>query len=108
MVNPEKMCRQHLLGEHVECHMIASSILAGKKLEGYLSGLIYPCGLIRRHDFLAKEMKKRGYQHKSPLKDRQQLAKTICESDTLLSAYVDKEESYKELIRRCKKYRERK
>ncbi len=35
------MCRQQLLGEHVEMHMIAGSIKRGKSIEGYtLNGLI--------------------------------------------------------------------
>lgn len=35
-VNPKNMCRQHLLGEHVECHMFVGAILKGISLSGYI------------------------------------------------------------------------
>lgn len=68
MVNPEYLCRKHLLGEHVECHMFAGTIRRGVSLAGYLrKGLFEPGELRLRHDILAVEMRKRGYSHKSPL-----------------------------------------
>lgn len=65
--------RQHLLGEHVELHTIFSVIVNNKK--GYSKhpqtlrfkntyGLSM---LADRHDKQVIEMKKRGYNHKSPL-----------------------------------------
>jgi hypothetical protein len=62
------MCRQHLLGEHVECHMIAGCISKGFSLSGYIEGgLVDLSRLSARHDALAREMSSRGYAHKSPL-----------------------------------------
>lgn len=67
MVPPRGMCRKHLLGEHVECHMFVGHLNAGRRLGRYAYGL---CGrhLIRkRHDELAAEMVRRGMRHESPL-----------------------------------------
>ena len=36
-VSPDVMCRQHLLGEHVEMHMVVGSINRGKSITGYTS-----------------------------------------------------------------------
>lgn len=68
MVDPTLLCRKHLLGEHVECHMFRGSLLKGKSLTGFLAtGLLDSRKLARRHDALAKEMNRRGYRHASPL-----------------------------------------
>ena len=68
MVNPQQMCRQHLLGEHVECHMFVGTVRRGKNVQGYLDkGLLEVHNIQNRHDELAGEMLKRGYKHKSPI-----------------------------------------
>jgi hypothetical protein len=68
MVDPSQMCRQHLLGEHVECHMFRGSLLKGRSLQGFLdTGLLDSRQLARRHHDLVAEMTKRGYRHSSPL-----------------------------------------
>ena len=68
MVDPSMMCRQHLLGEHVECHMFRGSLLKGKSVRGFLdAGLLDSRQLAHRHDQLAAEMARRGYNHSSPL-----------------------------------------
>ena len=68
MVDPIFLCRKHLLGEHVEHHMFVGSIRKGISVEGYLKdGLLEPRTLQRRHAELATEMKRRGYNHRSPL-----------------------------------------
>lgn len=68
MINPEYLCRNHLLGEHLECHMFASCLRLNKSLTGYLhKGLLEPQSLKARHDELVEEMIKRGYKHHSPL-----------------------------------------
>ena len=67
-VDPDVMCRQHLLGEHAELHMFAGTIAAGKRLDGYLdNGLVEPANIHTRHDELVVEMKRRGMRHQSPL-----------------------------------------
>lgn len=67
-INPEKMCNQHLLGEHVECHMFVGTLNKNRSVQGYLDkGLLEIHNLRKRHDLLSLEMKKRGMKHKSKL-----------------------------------------
>lgn len=66
MIEPETMCRKHLLGEHVELHMLCGCIIKGKLLSGYKK-LIETHNIKTRHQKLITEMKRRGYNHKSPL-----------------------------------------
>lgn len=61
------MCRRHLLGEHVETHMMVGSLLRGKNMEGFYHGLIDTRLIRPRHDALVVEMLRRGYRHASPL-----------------------------------------
>lgn len=68
---PEKLCRNHLLGEHSELHALWTILTQGKKgfsnhpetrrWRGKLKALY------ARHEKLVEEMKARGYQHRSPL-----------------------------------------
>jgi len=70
-LNPKKLCRQHLLGEHRELHAIWSILTKNKKgyrfhpetqrWQGKLKALYL------RHEKLVKEIKKRDYQHNSDL-----------------------------------------
>ncbi|MFH0845869.1 MAG: pyrimidine dimer DNA glycosylase/endonuclease V [Patescibacteria group bacterium] len=70
-IEPKKLCRQHLLGEHRELHAIWSILNNNKK--GYRN---HPetkrwvgkkKALFLRHQKLVEEMQKRNYQHHSPL-----------------------------------------
>jgi hypothetical protein len=68
MIPPRQMCRKHLLGEHVEIHMLAASLRLRKSLDGFIQkGLLELGSLRRRHLELAAEMISRGYSHHSPL-----------------------------------------
>ena len=68
MLSPKYLCRNHLLGEHKELHMLFGSLLKGRKISGYLrKGLLEPQNMNIRHNDLVIEMLRRGYQHKSPL-----------------------------------------
>jgi hypothetical protein len=63
------MCRQHLLGEHVELHMLLGCLKRGYSIEGYVEqGLVSTAQIASRHKDLVAEMKRRGYRHKSPLR----------------------------------------
>lgn len=67
-VAPHEMCRKHLLGEHVELHMLAGCIEKGKSIQGFLDKrLIDPPLMGMRHDAIVEEMKARGYRHATPL-----------------------------------------
>ena len=70
MVDPTKMCRNHLIGEHQECHTIVKCVRQGKinKLIGhFVRGQINTEKVKQRHDELVEEMKNRGYEHNSPM-----------------------------------------
>lgn len=68
LLDVKKLCRKHLLGEHVECHMFVGTINKGKSIDGYLkNGLVDTDKIKSRHDELAKEMERRGIKHNSPL-----------------------------------------
>lgn len=90
MIEPSSMCRKHLLGEHVEIHMIAGSLKKEKNLSGYKE-LIETHNLYKRHRELVNEMRKRGYSHKSPLTKvpRQKFGK------------ISLKKSYTDLVERC-------
>ena len=67
-VDPKLLCRKHLLGEHVEMHMFAGTIKKGISIQGYIdNGLVNPFWITLRHEQLAEEMTKRGYNHQSDL-----------------------------------------
>jgi hypothetical protein len=68
LVNSEKLCRQHLLGEHKELHQLVGSLRKGKSIQGHLDkGQVEIHSIEKRHKELVKEMLRRGYKHESPL-----------------------------------------
>jgi len=86
-ISPEKLCRNHLLGEHRELHAIWSILTKNKK--GYSR---HPetmrwrgrlAALYRRHQKLVAEMKNRGYKHKS------ELSRKYASGPSKQSQYVD-------------------
>lgn len=91
-VNPRTMCRQHLLGEHVEMHMVAGSVRRGRPLGRLLDGFVDLARVRRRHRELAVEMKRRGYCHKSPL----------LPMGHVRGGRIDVQENAVELQRRCR------
>jgi hypothetical protein len=73
-IPPERLCRNHLLGEHRELHAIWSILINNKK--GYAH---HPeterwrgkqKALHFRHEALVKEMIRRNYRYRSPLEKR--------------------------------------
>ena len=100
MVNPEILCRKHLLGEHGEIHKHRHNFVKKHRMDGRV-GQIEPKSMEKRHNELAKEMTRRGYNHKSPFKQP--------DVSYLPEMVVDANESIKDLLRRCgeceKRYR---
>ena len=91
-VDVKGLCRQHLLGEHLEMHMFVGCILKGRSLKGYVnSGLVERHTIKIRHEMLAEEMSRRGYCHKSPLPDY----------SLVVTGNVDSSNNLLELHRRC-------
>jgi hypothetical protein len=95
LVNPRLMCNQHLLGEHVECHMFVGIIRLGQKIDGY-HHLVETALIESRHNELAQEMIRRGMNHNSRLEYM----------DCLRFGSVDRAASLIELRRRCSACRE--
>lgn len=95
-VDVEKLCRQHLLGEHKEMHQIAGTInnhphglaiAKGHAEQGDIDSSL----IAERHDKLAEEMLKRGYNHDSPLEY----------TDELDIGEIDREYNREDLRDRC-------
>ena len=100
MVNPKIMCRQHLLGEHVEIHMFIGTINLQKQVTGYLEkGLLEIHNLYSRHEELVEEMKRRGYNHFSNVGDKWKCVEP--------KGKIDSVKNYEELSNRCSRCKSR-
>lgn len=100
MVKPQILCRQHLLGQHNECHTLAGTIKKGISIKGYVdNNLIEPKSLFKYHDECAQELLNRTYNHKSPLPifDIRPLIK-----EEYLIVEVERYYSLFDLLSRCK------
>ena len=101
MVDPKKMCRKHLLGEHVECHMFLGSLLKQKSINGFIiKNCLQPLALKQRHDLLVQEMISRGYNHKSILEYDPCILNYL--PDIIKNYEVNVKDSTVDLITRCK------
>lgn len=102
MVDPQTMCRKHLMGEHVETHMYVGGMLKGTKMGGYIAGnLLEPMSLKRRHDALAAEMVARGYKHDSVMGDNAYAAALASLPEEFVISTVSEKDARAELHRRC-------
>lgn len=97
MIDPNLLCRQHLLGEHNEIHKHRPSFVKRHSMKGRI-GQIEPLKMKERHDELAREMVSRGYKHNSPyeMPDLSYLTKDEIQSK------VDVGKSMELLKKRCK------
>lgn len=94
---PEKLCRNHLLGEHRELHALWAILTEGKK--GYANhpetrrwrGKLQ--ALYRRHEAQVKEMMRRGYRHQSPLDV------SLATGEAKQNEYTDTPQKQKELLK---------
>lgn len=73
-IDPSDLCREHLLGEHKEMHQEVGTYLRHPHGEAVVQGhvdkaQVVPSRIRERHDALAAEMERRGYDHDSPLED---------------------------------------
>jgi len=89
MIDPKLMCQQHILGEHSEIHKHKHNFEKGHSIAGR-RGLIEPQAMQARHDQLAAYM-----NHKSPYE------MPDLSGYDLTGFVVDREESLRELCRRC-------
>ena len=98
MVEPDLLCRKHLMGEHVELHMLVGSLNKGKSVKGFVRGGLIEVQSVRdRHEQLASEMTRRGYNHKSPLP----------EFNSFIAGSVNVADNIEELKKRCTECKER-
>jgi hypothetical protein len=97
---PNRLCRNHLLGEHRELHAIWKIITENKF--GYAH---HPetkrwrrklKALYIRHDYLVNEMKNRGYNHNSPLN------KDLAVGGSIQNNFVDSIEDQLKILRNKK------
>ncbi|UMZ74261.1 pyrimidine dimer DNA glycosylase/endonuclease V [Natranaerofaba carboxydovora] len=86
-IEPDKLCRKHLLGEHRELHALWNILTQDKK--GYRN---HPetcrwvgklSALYKRHETLVLEMSKRGYNHNSPLDEN------LAQGEEVQNEYID-------------------
>ncbi|MBN1622678.1 MAG: hypothetical protein JW871_08820 [Endomicrobiales bacterium] len=104
MVEPQILCDKHLLGEHVECHMLAGHLQRKRRITNYIAfNLLEPRSLKQRHEILARQMRKRAMKHKSPL-PRFSISYLPKEHQDY---NVDAEKSLKDLVKRCPECRKR-
>lgn len=98
MVDPEVLCRKHLLGEHLELHMFVGHLRLGRKVEGYVANnLLESAAIAERHEALAKEMELRGYWHTSPIRYK----------DVTNAGKIDRLLALQELLSRCPECKQR-
>jgi hypothetical protein len=80
-ISPNKLCNRHLLGEHSELHAIWSILTKGKKGFTYHPETLRWRGKLKalylRHEEILDEMKKRGFNHKSPLNSDFAIGKSV-------------------------------
>ena len=104
MVNPAVLCKKHLLGEHVECHMLVGHLKRKRQITNYIKlNLLQPNNLRERHDQLALEMENRKMMHRSPL-PKYDLS-YLPEKQRIYT--VNAEQSLIELSRRCLECKDR-
>ena len=69
----DKLCQNHLLGEHRELHTIWSILIKNKKGYAHHPETLRWKGKLKalyiRHEQQIIEMEKRGFKHKSPLEE---------------------------------------
>lgn len=99
MADPRKMCRQHLLGEHLELHMFAGALKKGLSLDGYVdNNLLEAKSIVKRHSEIAAEMQRRGWKHHSPLKN----VNLKSAPKKVLNSRIDRKAALRDLMKRCR------
>ena len=104
-INPNNLCRKHLLGEHRELHGLWNILTKHGGMGGYSS---HPetkrwvgkeKALYDRHQALVVEMLKRGYNHKSPLNEK--LATGEAEQNTFINTIAEQKDILSKKLCEC-------
>lgn len=98
MCDPKILCRKHLLGEHGEIHKHRHNFVKQHKMSGRI-GQIEPDSMELRHEELAAEMLRRGYNHQSPFEQP--------DVSYLPEMTVNREEALEDLLNRCEDCKKR-
>ena len=98
-INPEHLCKNHLLGEHFEIHKAVGNLKHSGTWTKSLTikGFLEPQNFKKRHGELVKEMKQRGYSHNDKIKI----------PNFKIKGKVDIQKSIRDLKKRCKKCRKK-
>ena len=103
-IPPEKMCRNHLLGEHRELHALWSIITNNKKAYSHHPETLRWKGKLKalylRHESLVKEMTERGYKHHTPLDPALATGKAV--QDEFVNTYEEQVRILKERGCECR------
>ena len=103
LVNPKIMCRQHLLGEHVEIHMMIGHLKKKRNIKNFINNNLYEITSIeKRHDELVNEMLERGYKHNSDIEYIPDLSYLDIND---VNYKMNKSKSLNELLNRCERCR---
>jgi hypothetical protein len=103
-VPPDKLCRNHLLGEHSELHAVWTILTEGR--QGYANHpeVIRWRGKLKalysKHEEIVNEMLERGYQHNSPLDPK--LATGTARQDELVDSLEEQIRILKEKSCDCR------
>ena len=100
MIEPNRLCNKHLVGEHGELHKFIPSFAKKHRIDNRVSPVVQIelTSYQSRHDELANEMLNRGMNHKSPLPKLPDFSYLPQEQ---FEAKVDKAISEKDLYKRC-------
>jgi hypothetical protein len=103
-IPPDKMCRQHLLGEHRELHALWSIITNNKKAYAHHPETMRWRGKLKalylRHEALVEEMTRRGYKHHTPLDPALATGKAV--QDEFVDSYEEQVRLLKERGCNCR------
>jgi hypothetical protein len=96
-ISPEKLCRNHLLGEHNELHAMWNVLTQDKKGYSRHPETLRWKGKLRAlylvHEAIVHEMLARGYNHQSPLD------KALAKGRSNQTTFVDPIERQLEILR---------
>lgn len=96
-LEPHEFCKDHLLLEHAQLHMIVGALARGRDLSSYVTaGHIDLRSLASRHAIVVSEMNRRGLRHRTALSIPDSLKYGDVESPE-----IDVERSKAELSKLC-------
>lgn len=105
MINPNILCKKHLIGEHGEIHKHRHNFVKQHSITGRIFPVVQiePRSMLIRHDQLVKEMLRRGYNHNSPYK----MPDISYLSELVQNVKVDLNIALSDLLNRCNECRKR-